>query len=120
MAATAHYSIIKTDHHVGDPGEGDSLLLEIAYDDDPVASVTVEWHGDLELEIKVTKYFGGKTPGIVTAMELHQLVTGTIAEQLEPGSSDFGSVFKSDDRLLCSWHTGTSDKADIQTLPSAG
>ncbi len=114
--ATAQYTVVKKDHHIGGPGDTESFLLEIAYDDDPVAAVTIEWHGYLELEFKITKFFGGKTPGIKTAWKLQSLVMQTITAHLEHEDAGFCSAFHANDRLVCSSHSGESQKADIPTF----
>ena len=114
--APAQLAIIKRDHHVGGVGEPESLLLEIAYDEDPVASVVIEWHGDLELDVKVTKYFGGKTPGITTAWQLQALVMETISLHLEKGETDFSAAFLRHDRIVSLSNEGESEKADIRTF----
>ena len=88
------YAIELKDFHAGAAGESDHMLLEVSYDGGPVASVTVTWHGDFELEVSASKYFGGKTPGVATAWELSKHVLDTINDNVRDRGSNPSLVFE--------------------------
>ena len=68
------YAIQMTERTPPSPGESEALSLLVLYDGKPVGSVAMEWHGDLELSLSSSKFFGGKSPGIDNAWKLADLV----------------------------------------------
>lgn len=73
MAASC-YALQMTDRSPGTPGESDELSLLVLYEDKPIGAVMFERHGDLELTLTSSKFFGGKSPGIENAWQLANLV----------------------------------------------
>lgn len=83
MTATG-YAIQMTERIPPSPGESEALSLIVLYNEKPIGSVTMEWHGDLELSFSSSKFFGGKSPGIDNAWQLADLVRRAVeAEHAE-------------------------------------
>ena len=72
------YAIQMTERTLPAAGESEALSLLVLYAGDPIGSVTIEWHGALELSIAASKFFGGKSPGIDNAWQLADLVRRAI------------------------------------------
>jgi|GEM_PF-4910320 len=79
------YAIQMTERTPPSPGESEALSLLVLYQEKPVGSVTIEWHGDLELSFSSSKFFGGKSPGIDNAWKLADLVFRAIAAEDDTG-----------------------------------
>lgn len=81
---TAGYAMQMTERSTPSPGESEALSLLVLYDGKPIGSVTMEWHGDFELSLSSSKFFGGKSPGIDNAWQLADLVRQAVeAEHAE-------------------------------------
>lgn len=76
---TAHgYAIQMTERTLPNAGEGEALSLLVLYQKKAIGAVTIEWHGDFELSLTSSKFFGGKSPGINNAWQLADLVRRAI------------------------------------------
>ncbi|MEM9629242.1 MAG: hypothetical protein AAGA21_23645 [Pseudomonadota bacterium] len=68
------YAIQMTERTLASAGESEVLSLLVLYAEKPIGSVTIEWHGEFELSVSSSKFFGGKSPGIDNAWQLADLV----------------------------------------------
>ncbi len=75
------YAIQMTERTRGSPGESEALSLLVLFEDRPIGSVTIEWHGEFELSLAASKFFGGKSPGIDNAWQLADLVFRAITTE---------------------------------------
>ncbi len=89
MTATG-YAIQMTERTLAKPGESEVLSLLVFYAGDPIGSVTVEWHGELELSLTASKFFGGKSPGIDNAWQLADLVRRAV--EVEDAAGITGAI----------------------------
>lgn len=96
MTATG-YAIQMTERTPPAPGEGEALSLLVLYAGDPIGSVIMEWHGDLELSISTSKFFGGKSPGIDNAWQLANLVRRAIESEDAAGITAAIHAFTAED-----------------------
>ncbi|MGH1483450.1 MAG: hypothetical protein ACRBM6_32920 [Geminicoccales bacterium] len=95
MTATG-YAIQMTERTSPSPGENEVLSLIVLYDEKPIGSVTMEWHGDLELSFSSSKFFGGKSPGIDNAWQLAGLVFRAITAEDGAGITRAAQAFTSE------------------------
>jgi hypothetical protein len=96
MTATG-YAIQMTERTLAQPGESEALSLLVLYWGDPIGSVTIEWHGDLELSLAASKFFGGKSPGIDNAWQLADLVRRAVEAKDAAGIAAAIHGFTSED-----------------------
>jgi len=102
MTATS-YAIEMTDRSPAAPGEAEKLSLLIHYAGDPVGAVTIAWHGDLELELNSSKFFGGKSPGIENAWQLADLVRRAMEAHASSDVGEAADNFVDDDGEAVIW-----------------
>jgi hypothetical protein len=98
-----------TDRSSGGPGEGDTLSLLVLFAGDPVGAVTIDWHGDLELQISSSKFFGGKSPGIDNAWQLANLVRRAIEAESPAGISHAHGAFLDGEGMVQTWEITLED-----------
>jgi hypothetical protein len=101
--AASRYALQMTDRSPGAPGESDELSLLVLHDGNPVGAVILEWHGDLELNLTSSKFFGGKSPGIENAWQLANLVCRAIEVESPGGISEADDGFLGPDGTTLSW-----------------
>ena len=105
----ASYAIEMTDRSRAAPGESDVLSVLVLYAGDPVGAVTITWHGDLELELNASKFFGGRSPGIENAWQLADLVRRAVEARCPKGISQAAhDVFDPDGETLA-WEIAPAD-----------
>ena len=80
-----HYAIQMTERRPAIAGESEALSLLVLYAEKPIGSVTIEWHGEFELSLSSSKFFGGKSPGIDNAWQLADLVFRAIEAEDSTG-----------------------------------
>lgn len=91
---TAHgYAIQMTERSQAAAGESETLSLLVLYDDKPIGAVTIEWHGEFELSLSSSKFFGGKSPGIDNAWQLADLVFRAIEAEDATGITGAANAF---------------------------
>ncbi len=108
--AASHYAIQMTDRTPGAPGESEELSLLVLYAGKPIGAVTIEWHGDLELALQSSKFFGGKSPGIDNAWQLANLVRQAIEADSPGGISEADDSFFGQDSTQLTWEITLHDK----------
>ena len=113
MTATS-YAIEMTDRSRAAPGEVETMSLLVHHASKPVGAVTITWHGDLELEVSSSKFFGGKSPGIDTAWQLADLVRRAMEAHSATGLGDAADSFIDDDGGALIWEV-TLNGAGIGT-----
>ncbi|MGI9487906.1 MAG: hypothetical protein ACR2RF_18890 [Geminicoccaceae bacterium] len=91
------YAIQMTERTPPSPGESEALSLLVLYEQKPIGSVTMEWHGDLELSFSSSKFFGGKSPGIDNAWQLADLVRRAIEAEDAAGITAAIDGFSTED-----------------------
>jgi len=96
MTATG-YAIQMTERTPPTPGESEALSLLVLYAEKPIGSVTIEWHGDLELSFSSSKFFGGKSPDIDNAWQLADLVFRAIKAEDDRGITAAIDSFSTDE-----------------------
>ncbi|MGI9491650.1 MAG: hypothetical protein ACR2QF_04530 [Geminicoccaceae bacterium] len=97
IMTAAGYAIQMTERTPPSPGESEALSLLVLYAGKPIGSVTMEWHGDLELSFSSSKFFGGKSPGINNAWQLADLVLRAIKAEDDAGITAAIDSFSTDD-----------------------
>ena len=106
------YAIQMTERTSPSPGENEALSLLVLYAGDPIGSVTMEWHGDLEFALAASKFFGGKSPGIDNAWQLANLVRRAIEAEDVAGITAAIHAFTTEEGQDLVW--------EIQPQPPAG
>ena len=105
----ASYAIEMTDRSPAAPGQCDVLSVLVLYSGDPVGAVTITWHGDLELELNASKFFGGRSPGIENAWQLADLVRRAVEARCPKGISEAAHHFFDPDGETLAWEVTLSD-----------
>lgn len=106
------YAIQMTERTPPSPGGSEALSLLVLFAEKPVGSVTIEWHGDFELSLASSKFFGGKSPGIDNAWQLADLVFRAIATEHQDGITAAADAFTGKDGEEVLW--------ELQPQPPAG
>lgn len=106
------YAIQMTERTPPSPGESEALSLLVLYDEKPIGSVAMEWHGELELSFSSSKFFGGKSPGIDNAWQLADLVRRAVEAEDAAGITAAIHAFTADDGDDVIW--------ELQPQPPAG
>ncbi len=106
------YAIQMTERTPPSPGESEALSLLVLYDGKPIGSVAMEWHGELELSLSSSKFFGGKSPGIDNAWQLANLVRRAIEAEDATGITAAVHAFTTEEGEDVIWQ--------IQPQPPAG
>lgn len=112
IMAAISYAIQLTERTQASPGTSEELSLLILHDDKPVGAVTFEWHGDLELKLSSSKFFGGKSPGIDNAWQLAELVRRAVEAEHRDGITGAADSFASKDGEEVIW--------EVSLEPAAG
>ena len=73
------------------------------YADKPIGSVTIEWHGEFELSVSSSKFFGGKSPGIDNAWQLADLVRRAVEAEDAAGITAVADSFAGGDGEEVIW-----------------
>ena len=102
MTATG-YAIQLTERTPSSPGESEALSLLVFYAGNPIGSVTMEWHGDLEFALAASKFFGGKSPGIDNAWQLANLVRRAVEAEDAAGITGAIHAFTAEDGEEVVW-----------------
>ena len=97
------YAIQMTERTLPSAGESEALSLLVLYAEKPIGSVAIEWHGEFELSIASSKFFGGKSPGIDNAWQLADLVFRAIAVEHREGITEAVHAFASHDGEELIW-----------------
>ncbi|MEL6961387.1 MAG: hypothetical protein AAFO01_01450 [Pseudomonadota bacterium] len=100
------YAIQMTERTLPRAGESETLSLLVLYDGKAIGSVTVEWHGEFELSLSSSKFFGGKSPGIDNAWQLANLVRRAIEAEDSRGITSAADSFINKDGEDVTWHLG--------------
>ncbi len=108
--AASHYAIQMTDRTPAAPGANEELSLLVLYAGNPIGAVVIEWHGDLELVLKSSKFFGGKSPGIDNAWQLANLVLRAVEEESPGGISEADTGLFGQDGAMPIWEITLHDK----------
>lgn len=103
MMTAMGYAIQLTDRTPAQPGASEELSLLVLYGGKPIGSVTIEWHGDLELMISAAKFFGGKSPGIDNAWQLADMVRRAVEAENPDGITAAAEGFISRDGEELVW-----------------
>ena len=106
MAARG-YAIQMTERTPPAAGESEALSLLVLFEDKPIGSVAIEWHGDFELSLSSSKFFGGKSPGIDNAWQLADLVFRAITKEHGDGITGAADSFAGADGEEVIWHVGS-------------
>ena len=102
---TTHgYAIQMTERTPPSAGESEALSLLVLYAEKPIGSVTIEWHGEFELSIASSKFFGGKSPGIDNAWQLADLVRRAVETEHAAGITAAADAFTGKDGEDIIWH----------------
>lgn len=107
------YAIQMTERIPATPGKSEELSLLILHDDKPVGAVTLTWHGDLELAVSSSKFFGGKSPGIDNAWQLVDLVKRAVEAEHPDGITGAADGFVGEDREEVIWEISLQSRAGI-------
>lgn len=116
--AAACYALQMTDRSPGAPGECEELSLVVLYAGKPIGAVTFEWHGDLELSLTSSKFFGGKSPGIENAWQLVNLVRRAVEAESSDGITGAASSFDGQEGEDVIWEI--SLEPEITSLTRSG
>ncbi|MEZ5932155.1 MAG: hypothetical protein R3F54_09415 [Alphaproteobacteria bacterium] len=100
----ASYALQMTERTLPSAGASEAVSLLVLYADKPIGSVTIEWHGDFELSVSTSKFFGGKSPAIDNAWQLADLVLRAIAAEHEDGITGAIDAFTGEDGEALIWH----------------
>ena len=104
------YAIQMTERTLPSAGESEVLSLLILYADQPIGSVTIEWHGEFELSIASSKFFGGKSPGIDNAWQLADLVRRAVEAEDAAGITAAIDGFLGNDGEEVIWQVALASK----------
>jgi hypothetical protein len=100
------YAIQMTERTLPAAGASETLSLLVLYANQPIGSVTIEWHGEFELSIASSKFFGGKSPGIDNAWQLVDLVRRAVETEHAAGITGVADSFVDKDGEDVIWHLG--------------
>lgn len=111
------YAIQMTDRSPGAPGESEELSLLVLYAGKPIGAVTIEWHGEFELALTSSKFFGGKSPGIDNAWQLANLVCRAVETEHRGGITGAVDGFSSEagDEVIWEFSLEPPDRVDPET-----
>lgn len=91
------YAIQMTERTTPTVGASEALSLLVLYEGDPIGAVTIEWHGEFELSLSSSKFFGGKSPGVHNAWQLADLVRRAVEAQHAAGITGAADGFMGGD-----------------------
>ena len=97
------YAIQMTERTLPSAGESEVLSLLVLYAEKPIGSVTIEWHGEFELSVSSSKFFGGKSPGIDNAWQLADLVRRAVETEHAAGITAAADAFTGKDGEEIIW-----------------
>ncbi len=100
------YAIQMTERTLPSAGESEALSLLVLYEGKAIGAVAMEWHGEFELSLTSSKFFGGKSPGIDNAWQLADLVRRAIETEHAAGITGAADSFVSRDGEDVVWELG--------------
>ena len=102
------YAIQMTERTLPSAGKSETLSLLILYDGKAIGAVAIEWHGEFELSLSSSKFFGGKSPGIDNAWQLADLVRRAIESEDATGITGAVSAFANQDGEEMIWELSST------------
>jgi hypothetical protein len=107
------YAIKMTERTLPAAGESEAMSLLVLYAEKPIGSVTIEWHGEFELAIASSKFFGGKSPGVDNAWQLADLVRRAVEAEHAVGITGAapGLIAADGEEIIWEIHQPTAGKS---------